>query len=282
VSPASDIQMIALDVDGTLAARGNEVTPATREALHRAADAGIHIAIATGRRYRTTLRVVEALGLPVDTVCLGGALVKDGGRRTVQASTFEATDFGVIHDLARSCGHAIICHRDSEDRGGADFVIDSDVDWNESTHDYVRNNEAWAGRQTGLAHQSCPDALVIGAFGREAELRAWNQAIEDLHPGRFAPSLIPSGDDGDWYFELTPRNVSKWTGLCVLAEAYDISADAVCAVGDQINDLSMLREAGMAVAMGNAVAEVKQVSDWVTGACDEDGIVAVVDRILSR
>ena len=273
--------MIALDVDGTLAARGDEITPATRAALHRASAARIHVTIATGRRYRTALRVVTALGLPVDTVCLGGALVKDGERRTVQASTFDEADFGAIHELARECGHAIICHRDSADQGGADFVIDSGVEWNESTRSYVRNNEAWASRQAELYHASCPDALVIGAFGREAELRAWSQAIAEIHPMRFAPSLVPSGNQGDWYLELTPRNVSKWTGLCAVAERRRIPTEAICAVGDQINDLPMLREAGIAVAMGNAVDPVKQASHWVTGACDEDGIVAVVEHVLA-
>ena len=53
-------------------------------------------------------------------------------------------------------------------------------------------------------------------------------------------------------------------------------------MGDQVNDLPMLRRAGMAVAMGNAVESVKEASHWVTGACDEDGIVAVVERVLER
>ena len=61
-----------------------------------------------------------------------------------------------------------------------------------------------------------------------------------------------------------------------------VPAEAICAVGDQTNDLPMLRAAGMAVAMGNAIDPVKQAAHWVTGPCDEDGIAAVVDRILDR
>jgi hypothetical protein len=280
MTPASEIRLIALDVDGTLAARGDEVTPATRDALHRAVDEGIHVAIATGRRYRTTLRVVKTLGLAVDTVCLGGALVKDGKRQTVRAHRFDPDDFGLIHDLAREHGHAIICHRDSDGQGGADFVIDADVEWNASTQKYVENNQAWAGQGTDFGHESCPDAMVIGAFGPEPELRSWHGAIEDRHPERFAPSLVPSDDH--YYLELTPRDVSKWTGLCALAARYDIPTNSICAVGDQVNDLPMLREAGMSVAMGNATDSVKEVCHWVTGACDEDGIVAVVERVLGR
>ncbi len=274
----TEIRLIALDVDGTLAARGDEITPRTRAALHRAVERGIHVAIATGRRYRTTLRIVEALGLPVDTVVLGGALVKDGERRTVQENHFHPDDFETIHSLARDHGHAIICHRDSDSRGGADFVIDADVPWNDSTRRYVEHNRDWAESESALAHERCPDAMVIGAFGSEAELRSWHGAIETRHPERFAPSLIPSDDH--YYLELTPRDVTKWTGISLLAERRGLDAESICAVGDQINDLPMLRRAGMAVAMGNAIDSVKEACHWVTGRCDEDGIVTVVERVL--
>ena len=272
--------MLALDVDGTLAARGDEVTPATRAAVARAIEAGIHVTLATGRRYRTSLRIVDILELPVDVVCLGGALVKDSEQKTLHSTPFDPDDFGVVHDLAREHGHAIICHRNSEDEGGADFVVDGDVRWNESTARYVRTNEAWAQHESDFGHHRCPDTLVIGAFGPEHELRAWHDAIDSVHPERFAPSLVPSDDH--YYLELTPRDVSKWSGLCHLAAVRGVPTEAICAVGDQMNDLPMLREAGMAVAMGNAPESVRAVSHWVTGANDEDGIVTVVERILGE
>ena len=280
MTPGPDIRLLALDVDGTLTARGDEVTPATWKALHRAADYGVRVVIATGRRYRTTMRVVEALGLPVDVVCLGGALVKAGDGRTLHAEWFDETDFANIHRLARQGGQAVICHRDSEKRGGPDFVIDGVVDWNEQTRVYFDSNDAWGARHDGFGRDACPDAMTIGTFGPEHELRALREEVERSHPESFAPSLVPSHGSDAWYLELTPRGVSKWTGLSALAEHLGIRTETICAVGDQINDLPMLREAGMSVAMGNAVDDVKVVAHWVTGRCDEDGIVAVVDRIL--
>ena len=83
------IRMLALDVDGTLAVRGDEVSSATRAALHRAASANVEIVIATGRRFRTARRVVEAVGLPTPVVCLGGALIKSGAFATLNACCFE-------------------------------------------------------------------------------------------------------------------------------------------------------------------------------------------------
>ncbi len=280
MTPASEIRLLALDVDGTLAAHGDEVTPRTRQALARARAAGIEVAIATGRRYRTTMRVALALGFPVDIVCLGGALVKDGAGATLHTSAFNEPDFAALHQLARDHGQTIVCHRDSASLGGADFLIDTDVDWNGSTQLYWEQNEGWGGRTGGFGIESCPDALVIGCFGHEPELRGLATAVERAHPEHFHPSLVPTRLLDAWYLELTPRDVSKWTGVAALAARRGIEPEAICAVGDQVNDLPMLREAGMAVAMGNAVDAVKTQAHWVTGRCDEDGIVAVVDRIL--
>lgn len=282
MTPASKIRLLALDVDGTLAARGDEVTPGTREALARAHGAGIEVAIATGRRYRTTMRIVEVLQLPVDTVCLGGALVKDGAGETLHSEHFDESDFATLHQLARDHGQAIVCHRDSARQGGADFLIDADVPWNEYTRLYFEQNDGWGDRTGGFGLEACPDALVIGFFGHEPGLRALQDAVERGHPASFQPSLVPMHSQGGWYLELTPRDVSKWTGLRMLAERRGISLEAICAVGDQVNDLPMLRRAGMAVAMGNAVDAVKEQAHWVTGRCDEDGIVAVVERILGE
>ena len=282
MTPASEIRLLAVDVDGTLAARGDEVTPRTRQALARAQEAGIQVAIATGRRYRTTMRVVESLGLPVDTVCLGGALVKDGTGATLHSEHFDASDFATLHQLARDHGQAIVCHRDSASQGGADFVVDAQMEWNEHTRLYWEQNDSWGGRADGFGLELCPDALVVGSFGREPDLRTLQVAIERAQPGSFQPSLVPSHFPSGWYLELTPRGVSKWTGLRALASKGEIPPEAICAVGDQVNDLPMLREAGMAVAMGNAVDAVKEQAHWVTAACDADGIVAVVDRILGN
>jgi hydroxymethylpyrimidine pyrophosphatase-like HAD family hydrolase len=83
------------------------------------------------------------------------------------------------------------------------------------------------------------------------------------------------------YCEILPRSTCKWEGLLALGRAREIAGAAICAAGDQLNDLTMLRGAGVGVAMGNALPEVKEAADWVTGRHDEDGLVDLAERILS-
>ena len=80
--------------------------------------------------------------------------------------------------------------------------------------------------------------------------------------------------------EIAPLGVTKWSGVAGVAAAAGIAAAEVCAVGDDVNDLPMIRAAGLGVAMGNAVDEVKDAADVVVADHDHGGIAEVVGMIL--
>jgi hypothetical protein len=80
--------------------------------------------------------------------------------------------------------------------------------------------------------------------------------------------------------EIAPFGVSKWTGVSWLAEGLGIRPEEICAVGDDVNDIPMIRSAGLGVAMGNALDEVKAAADRVAPGHDQEGLVAVVDWLL--
>ncbi len=276
------IQLLAVDVDGTLVTSEDEISAATRAALHRVREAGVEVAIATGRRYRNAQGAIGALGLPVPSVCLGGALVKGGDGRTLHADVFEASEFRAVASLFRDRGHAVVAQRDSHQDGGADFLVDESVPWNSLTRDYYDRNQEFAERAGSLPDQARDDVLVIGTFGELAELQELERELHRVHPGAFTSHVMPGFQYQGHYCEVVPSRVSKWAGLQRLADFLGISREGICAVGDERNDLSMISGAGVGVAMGNACEEVKRAADWVTGHHDEDGLVGVVERILGE
>lgn len=276
----ASIRLMALDVDGTLTARGHEVTAATCRALERARDAGVEIVIATGRRYRSTSLVIDALGFPVAAVCLGGALVKGAEGETLEAHAFEPQAFRRVAGFLRDRGHAVVGQRDAHPDDGCDFVIDGSVLWHRWVSLYHERNAEHALWRRRLVEEDRDDVLVIGTFGEQAELLDLAVEIERSLPDRLFVNVVPAFQEGGAYLEIVPARVSKWSGLCQLAEKLGIPPQAICAVGDQRNDLPMIRHAGLGVAMGNAIPEVKDAADFVTGRHDEDGLVAVVERLL--
>jgi len=275
--------MLALDVDGTLAWRRDEVLPRTRQALERARERGVDVVIATGRRYRTTLRVVEALGFPVPAVCLGGALVKDPAGATLHQQGLEAEAFREVAGLLREFGQSAVAQRDGHGpEVGADLLLDGALPWNRWTAQYAERNRDFAEWRPDLGRELRRDVLLVGAFGSVEELARVEGELHRRHPGRFQSHLmpLPAEEGSGRYLEVAPFGVCKWQGLRRLAERLGIGPEAICAVGDERNDLSMVRAAGLGVAMGNGHTELRRVADWVTGRHDEDGLVAVVERIL--
>ncbi len=274
------IRLLALDVDGTLAQRGDEVSPATRRALHRAHEAGVEIVIATGRRYRTTRRAMASLGLELAAVSLGGALVKERDGRTLLRRALCAPDLREAAALFREQGLTPIGQRDGHADDGPDFVIDGALPWNPWTARYAEANREHLEWCRDLAVADRDDVIEVCGFGPEAEIAALVARVEERHPGRFSCQLMPLPSREGFFAGVRPAGICKWSGLGRLLEDRGIDAGAVCAVGDERNDLSMVMAAGWGVAMGNAHGALREVADWVTGRHDEDGLVAVVERIL--
>ena len=82
--------------------------------------------------------------------------------------------------------------------------------------------------------------------------------------------------------EVTHAGVSKWSALEALARDRGIEASQIAAIGDDTNDTAMVSAAGLGVAMGNAVDEVKAAADHVTDTNDRDGVAQVIDALLAK
>jgi len=269
--------MLALDLDGTLAVDNHEVLPATRDALRNLHDGDVEVVIATGRRYRTTRYVIENLGFDVFAVCNGGALVKMPDSSTLHESPFSTLQLNKLVTIARDMDLSLMAQRDAHDRGGADFVIDNHLPWRNSFKVYHEANKQW-GLAADLMSQPA-EFVVAAAFGDESTLQAFRDRLDALHPGEYTNIIVPPFNTDDYYMEITRTAVSKWQGLAHLLTHFDIPAEALCCVGDELNDLSMLMAATHSVAMGNGNKALHPHVTFVCGNHDEDGILEVVDYI---
>lgn len=275
----TSIRLLAVDIDGTLVTEGDVVSPATRAALHMAAER-FALVLATGRRYRTTCQVMAKLDLDLPAVCLGGALTKSAAGRTLHAAAFAADDIAGLLDLAQRRDLALVLQRDAHALGGADFVVDASLPWNAATKHYVD--------AAGMAGETVPDmgfgryedVLVVGCFGEREPLAVLEDDVARLGQA-YETVLVPSQKTPEWYLEIIAAGVSKWAALRRYAGRNGIDEEAICAVGDALNDLPMIRGAGFGVAMGNAHPAVKAAAAWTTGRNDEDGLVTLIDRLMA-
>jgi 5-amino-6-(5-phospho-D-ribitylamino)uracil phosphatase len=240
-------RLIALDMDGTTLDKDGRISEENRTWIHAARQAGIEVTFATGRHLNGIVRTyVEDLGLKVPVVTVNGGEVWTTEGDLLSRSVFTTDEIGTLYDLAHEMGLSYW--------GGT-------VDGMFQMHDLPSQVEesVW---------------LKFGFFGKDERViqRVWNQLKND---GRFEVT-----NSHPLNIEVNPKGVSKAVGLQVVCDYLGIEAGQVVTMGDGMNDVEMLRWAGLGIAMGNAQNVVKESADFVTSRFDENGVAAAIQKYV--
>lgn len=271
------IQLIGIDIDGTLLNRKKELTPATVEALQAAADHGIQIVISTGRLLSEFRDLVEQLPMMRYTVTCTGCQVID-----LQTGT----------DIFRQAMTAAEMQRIYKKMKQFDVMFQAFSDDDGSIH-----NDAWVLEHADLYSPKALarvmqrthipeadfDGYIASYTGQTNKIHMFFRSVEQRDQAwslvRDEPYSIMSSTHND--LELMPLGVDKGLGMRKLADHLGLTADQIMAIGDGGNDVDMLRQAGIGVAMANASEEAKAAADHVLAySNDEDGVAKAVWAII--
>lgn len=276
----SRFRLLAIDIDGTLVNSRNELTPATRAAVLRAKRAGIQIVLATGRRYSRVLPLVEPLAMEVPLVTASGALIKRAADHcTLYRAEFTPPALERCLAIVSAAGYESVLYADTFDQG-FDFYVASSASNQPEMVEFLDRNAGF-GRVFPELMTRPPDGVFAGfAMGtRDQMLHLRSELLRSLPEGLYVHVLRSPRYTG-FMCEIAPYGVSKWSGVNHLAAGWGIRPEEICAAGDDVNDIPMIESAGLGVAMGNALDEVKAAADRVAPSHDEDGLVQVVNWLL--
>jgi Cof subfamily protein (haloacid dehalogenase superfamily) len=273
-------RLLAVDVDGTLVNSQHQLTDVTRQAVLRAKRAGIEIVLATGRRYSRVLPLVEPLELNVPLVTASGALIKRAcDHATLFKARFNDGSLEAWLRIAEEAGFEPVIYGDTFDEG-FDFYCQSHAARSPLLGEFFARNEGFGRETPDLVRQPPPGVFAGFAMGTRREMLALAARLTDKLPEQLYVHVLRSPRYEGFMCEIAPHGVSKWTGVCHLADDLGISPEEICAVGDDVNDIPMIRAAGLGVAMGNALEVVKAAADREAPSNDADGLAKVVDWLL--
>jgi Cof subfamily protein (haloacid dehalogenase superfamily) len=263
--------LIACDVDGTLIADDERVTPRTRDAVRAAIDAGAQFVLATGRPPRWVRPVVDELGIAPMAVCANGAVIYDPAiDRVISARTLSVDLLG---ELAEIVTRVI---------SGAGLAVERVGD---SAHDAVTPQflsspgyeHAWLNPDnTEVSIEDLLSAPAVKLLIRKAGARSADIAAKLAGHVGIKGDITYSTNNG--LIEILPLGISKATGIAEIARPQGIIDDDVVAFGDMPNDVPMLLRAGHGVAMGNAHPDAVAAADEVTTPNTDDGVARVLER----
>jgi Cof subfamily protein (haloacid dehalogenase superfamily) len=273
-------QLLAIDIDGTLVNSRDELTAPTCAALARAGEAGIHVGLATGRRYSHTLHLVEPLGIDVPLVTAGGALVKDPlDHRTLFCAHFDREVICQALTIVERCGYDVLLCADTFTRGFDYYQAAAAAKWPEMAR-YLAMNSGCGRLWPNMMSDPPPDVFGGFAIGSQRQMLDLESRLHEAMPGKIATNVLHSPRFNVFMCELAPAGVTKWSAIRRLAGQWGIREEAICAVGDDVNDIAMIRGAGLGVAMGNALPIVKEAASRIAPTHDENGLVQVVQWLL--
>ncbi len=281
-------RILALDVDGTLLDPTGNLRPRTAAAVARAASAGIRPVLCTGRRYRRARPIATQLALNAPIVCNSGAIVKNPqDDQTLWRADFDPRLAATLLELLEADQRPAVSFTD---RGAQefDFIVPGFPtgwllfdDYVAQNRDHAEVNPNWSSDHRLGKDASFRDALFhVCAIGSRSEMLTFQQTVIDQLSGRVQTFVQRSPRYLGTMCEILRNDASKWTAVLHLAKLWDVDPAEICAVGDDVNDVPMIRNAGLGVAMGHAPADVLAAADLITGNHDEDGVAMLVEEVL--
>lgn len=267
------IRLIATDIDGTLIDSSQQLAPRTLEALTAAREAGIVVVPTSGRQPFSIGELLAGTWLAEGLVIgANGAVARDlstGEVHFERSVSVEAQSrlFYALQEQFPSL--ACVSVRDAGDT----FMPEAGYLGMMDPGDHGRGEE--------LPHY--PLAEVLGGASLKLVIRAPEVTPEELREAavRLAVPGVAVSTSGAPFLEVAAAGVNKATGLETVCAELGILPSEVVAFGDNNNDVEMLQWAGIGVAMGNALPEVKALADRVVPSNDEFGVAAVVEELAA-
>ncbi len=273
------IRMLVIDIDGTLLAPDGTITRPTVAAVQAAQQAGIVVTLATARRYYNTVKTANELGLDIPLILYDGAMIVQHPHKTILHTHPLKADTGqqAVELLVRHKLQPVVHPSTGIDEqiwtGPADF----DNPWVEAYFNSVPEQVHRMSFETLCTGH--PDPIRVVAFAPEDIIHTLLPGVSRLD---CAWTITRRGNYGSAELAIMNPSCSKASGVAELAQNLSIPLSQVMAIGDNNNDIKMLRSVGWGVAMGQASEAVKSAAKAVTASNWEDGVALAIERYALR
>lgn len=259
------IKLIATDIDGTILKHNFEFNAEVKDCISDLCKQGVKVVLVTGRMHSATTYIAEELGLDTPIVSYQGGLIRHNGDTLYEKN------------LNPERAKEIIA-----------WAKENDVHLNLYMEDqlYVEKDDEVVRRYTGERKAG----FVVKSFD-ELELEKINKLLavdfEDYdRVTRWKDYLSATYKDVDFvksmpYFcEMSHLEATKYHAVTFLKDYYGLKQEEVLTIGDQDNDINLLKAGGVKVAMGNATENLKAVADYVTDTVGNNGFVKAMEKFV--
>ncbi len=269
---AADIRLLVLDLDGTIVDKSNHIRDSVAQAVDLVKGRGVAVAIATGRRYQSSLPAYDFIGSTLPLICYEGGLIRD--RNTGFTHRHWPLEPQVVSQIL-------------------DHTERLSLDGRLSVHLHV-GDDLYVSNLNDASRKFFEGSTIVPIVMSDLRPLLMNRATtkvmvlsDDLESITRLSTQLKNSDSRTRiteYKSITlleafhPTVNKRLAVRCLVEEIMALRPENVMAIGDDFTDIEMLEYAGIGVAMGNAPAAVKACADWVTTTIEKDGVARAVER----
>ncbi len=285
-------KIATIDLDGTMLNQYGTVTQKTKEAIKRAQQKGIEIVIASGRPIDSIKTIAKEIQSEKYFISGNGAIIYDIAKEEIIYENIlkkqkvldiikiceENSIYYNIYTEKEIIAKSLQCnvlyyHKENLNKEEKNKTHINIID---NIYDYIANRE-----EKVLKITVCDSTQSI--FNSIMRKLKEVDDIEVLEVSHMSRKMIRQGTEEIpieyFYTEVSAKNVDKWNAIKVLKEKMQINTDEIVAIGDNINDEMMIKNAGLGIAMGQSHPHIKEIADKVVSANTEDGVAEALDSL---
>ena len=286
-------KLVAIDLDGTLLNQYGIITEKTKKAISKAQEKGVEVMIASGRAITSVKRFSKEINSNKYFISGNGAITYDIKNNKILYENILSKTKAL--KIIKICEENSIYYNVYTENG----IIAKNLSYNtlyyykdnltkpdenrthinivENVYDYFEQRE-----EKILKIMICDEhKTVFNSIVRKLKELSEIEVLEVSHMSR---KIIKQGTDEIaleyFYTEVSAKDVDKWNALEEIIKLMNISKEEVVTIGDNANDLKMITNAGLGVAMGESAPYVKQSADIIAPTNDEDGVAIILNKIF--
>ena len=264
------IKLIATDIDGTILKPDFEFSPKLKECVRKLTQNGIKVVLVTGRMHKATTFLAKELGIDTPVVSYQGGMIKDNCEKgkVHYRKDLDPQKAKEILKWAKANNIHINLYMDDI------LYVEEDNDTIKKYTD-ARFIEYKVCNFDDLEIKNVNKVLAI-KYGDAQTVTDWVNYLSEKYPDLYIVKSTP------YFCEISHKDARKSCAVEYLCKEWGICKDEVLAIGDQNNDIELLKAGGIKVAMGNATEELKACADFVTDTVDNDGWVKAVEKFCKN
>lgn len=273
-------KMVCIDMDGTLLGKRKKISQINKDVLKKAHDMGVEIVVTTGRLYNNAAYFSQLLGVDSPVIAANGAIVIDQKTNDIiYEDAIPKRDCLAILDILNKYNVPFHFHTTDTiycnnwlSKTGTQLYMTKQVYYEHLHIEYntVKSETLW---EKIFAEQDGRIAKCIAFSPNKNKISKVKEELSNLE------NVVVFGS-GDHSIEINFKGVSKGHAVKVLIDRYGIKPEELICIGDNENDISMIEFAGLGIAMGNAIEEVKKVAQYVTDTNKNDGVAKAIKKFI--